>query len=198
MSINDVEFEEDRSAAFAPTKIFVTINVRGSRGPAIRLLHAQEGFFSAFRYCPRDLPIFLSSLISEENNRSGVSSLEHALTTGAGVTLNLNLRDKFNEPLSCQMSVAAGFSVNPADSGANRPAGGQLITVITIRSACVTEHSTAIGLMVREPRKASTDEDCPAEKRVSSVPLANPDLGELQEKKQRFCSVPCEADDEIV
>jgi hypothetical protein len=170
------------STSFAPIKIFVTINTRGVRGPEIRVLHAQESFYSTFRYSPRDLPMFLFSLISEINDRRAVATLDLALITGANANVDLILRDKFNEDLSCQVSVAAGCTAIAADS---RTVSGRF-TVVTVRSAArITDDSAAIGLMVQDPVHS-----------FGAHGGSNGSGDASQNKKAKSCDVPC-ADSDV-
>jgi hypothetical protein len=176
------------AAAFAPTKILVSVNARGARGPELRILHAQDSFYAAFRYSPRDLPIFLSSLVSERNERGSISAMELALASGGDLTLNLNLRDKFNEKLTCQVSIVAGCSVTTRDSACNRAVSGRL-SVLTIRSTLVTMDSTSIGLMVQESANGYPFSDRFAAVSDEDSAQANPS------KKLKACDVPCDESD---
>jgi hypothetical protein len=179
----------DRSESFAPTKILVSINARGARGPELRILHAQDSFYAAFRYTPRDLPMFLSSLVSEANERGAMSALELALIGGGDLTLNLILRDKFNEDMSCQVSIAAGCSVTAAASSAstsNRFVAGRL-TVLTIRNTRITDGSIAIDLMVQQSTLAASGE-VDSDHAVQTAEV-------LSTKEHRSCAVPCDSDD---
>jgi hypothetical protein len=186
LSSGSVEIEADRSETFAPAKILVSVNARGARGPELRILHAQDSFYAAFRYSPRDLPMFLSSLVSEANDRGKISALELALITGGDLTLNLILRDKFSQDVSCQLSIAAGCAVTAVGQVSNRPVAGR-VTVVTIRSARVTEGSIAIDLMVQAPLRASVEKDCDN---------GGETVSKMSPKKQKSCAVPCDVDED--
>jgi hypothetical protein len=106
--------------------------------------------------------------------------LELALMTGANVNVDITLRDKVNEELSCQVSVAAGCSVIAADF-----LHGGRFTVVTIRSTTrITGDSTAIGLMVQDPVRNSDADGC-----------ADGSGDASQYKKAKSCDLPCVGSD---
>jgi hypothetical protein len=133
--------------------------------------------------------MFLSSLISEVNDRSAVSALELALTTGGSVNVDMTLRDKFNEDLSCQVSVAAGCTATATDATAGRSVSGRF-TVVTIRSTTrITDDSNAIDLMVQHPVLST------AANGTSADASAKASVESLQSKRAKSCDVPCAEED---
>jgi hypothetical protein len=121
------------TANFAPTRILVAMNSRSVRCQEASVLHAEDTFYTAFQYSERDLPLPLSSLISEGNDRSTMSALDVAHATGASLDVNMTLTDKFNECVSCQVSVAACCSVTAVGPSLLDYAYSHF-TVITIRT----------------------------------------------------------------
>jgi hypothetical protein len=94
-------------SADSPINIFLSTEVSGTTGSGIRVLHAENKFFSTFGYLPSDLPMSLSSLLADINDPILVSSIELALLTGVQGSHCVNLRSKTNADIAVDLTVLA-------------------------------------------------------------------------------------------
>jgi hypothetical protein len=73
MSISRADEEMDRRDTvginFQPMKVLICVDSFDVDGPSIRILHAQQDFYSTFGYSPADLPLPLLSRLSEASAR---------------------------------------------------------------------------------------------------------------------------------
>lgn len=131
--------------------------------PEIKVIYAQDMFFSTFGYEPSDLPILFSSLLSDLNMRESVGFIERAVLMGAPTSEFINLQRKNGCVLSCYITLTCSDSVKYNVSDLNNVAymhhdnsSNNCINkygVITIRSASVIGNVKTIGMLLYEPSR---------------------------------------------
>ena len=134
-------------------KILLITNPRDPNRREIQVRYAQTKFFDAFGYSPADLPMPLSALYSNAQERKTVISLENAIRAGKPKSHFINLCDKTNKIISCFISVSGGVcgrrQINPS--------AGDMYTVLTIRSASIIGNMTVIDMMLCEAEYLNKD-----------------------------------------
>lgn len=134
-------------------KVFLSIEPRNKDGHQIKILHAQQSFYTQFGYNFEEMPLPLRELFSEANSRHDISVLERNIMGGSSGNEFVNLRSSANVDLPCHVTFGAGGVAR-----ARVPSGEEIVnrfTVLTIRSANVVGNAGAIGIMLTHPVKQS-------------------------------------------
>jgi hypothetical protein len=148
-------------AIFTHMKLVTAVSLRDVFQPVVRILFAQESFYTGFGYSPKDLPMDLTQLINRANDRTTVAKLINAIFTGDAIyETYINLLDSRNVLLSCYVSVGSNgctTETNLSNCHSNLNSCAPTTTaikerysVLTIRSASVVANSMTIGLMLWE------------------------------------------------